>query len=207
MKKVFLLFFLAFAVGQLQAQECLNVKFKLRGYFYAGTAKVDTAALGGFYEDKNRPKMIGEGIHTLADAAKFQLIAKSDSLAAFEKRIQGFKVFVVNLTDTIVELRAQDSRLNLKRQVFYHNQWQDIEYLPTSWCGNSYHSVFINPGEYWDFTAPCLVGKIPAKFRFVLRLNDQTELFSNEFEGSFNRIQLTKEQGHRPSNIMDPYDN
>ena len=38
------------------AQECVNVKFKLRGYFYAGTSQIDSTAAGGFYKAENSPK-------------------------------------------------------------------------------------------------------------------------------------------------------
>ena len=56
MKKITLLT-ICFFMSQISiGQECLNVKYKLRGYFYAGTSKADTTALGGFYEDQNIPK-------------------------------------------------------------------------------------------------------------------------------------------------------
>ncbi|AHM63198.1 hypothetical protein D770_24765 [Flammeovirgaceae bacterium 311] len=207
MKKAILIILLFFAAIPLQAQECLNVKYKLRGYFYAGTSHEDSTALGGFYEDTNSPKPTNERIRQLSKPSQFQLIVKTDSLAEFQKGIKGFKVFLINNTDSIISLQAQDSRLNLKRQVFYNNQWQDVEYLPSSWCGNSYHSVFIKPSEYWDFIAPCLRGKHQAKFRFELAINEQEKIYSNEFSGSFNKSQLIKEQGHTPTSIMDPYDN
>ncbi len=207
MKEAMLTIVLLLATLPLQAQECLNVRYKLRGYFYAGTSQEDSTALGGFYEDTNTPMIINERIRQLAKPSRLQLIVKIDSLAEFEKGIKGFKVFLVNNTDATVSLEAQDSRLNLKRQVFYNNQWQDVEYLPSSWCGNSYHSVFIKPGQYWDFTAPCLSGKHQAMFRFELSVGKMEKVYSDEFSGSFNRRQLIKEQGHQPTSIMDPYDN
>lgn len=188
-------------------QECLNAKFKLRGYFYAGTSQADSTALGGFYEDKNSPKKLTSKISKYSKSNELEIIAKTNLVATFEKGISGFKVFVINKSDSILELPAQDSRLYLKRQVFYENKWKDIEYLPSSWCGNSYHSVYIKPNEYWDFTAPCLEGKIKAKFRFELYINDNLTIYSNEFEGSFNKRQLKKEQGYKPIGVMDPYNN
>jgi len=188
-------------------QECLNVKFKLRGYFYAGTSQVDSTALGGFYEDKNSPKKITAEISEYLKSNSLGIIVRPDLKTEFEKGISGFKVFIINKSDSIKELPAQDSRLYLKRQVFYKNEWRDIEYLPSSWCGNSYHSVFIKPNEYWDFKAPCLNGKIDAKFRFELYVNEELTIYSNEFNGSFNKKQLKKEQGHKSIGIMDPYNN
>ncbi len=206
MKK--LIFFLLILISQISfGQECLNVKFKLRGYFYAGTSQVDSTALGGFYEDKNLPKILTSEISEYSKSNKLEIIVKPDLITEFEKGISGFKVFIINKSDSIKELPAQDSRLYLKRQVFYKNEWKDIEYLPSSWCGNSYHSVFIKPNEYWDFTAPCLKGKIDTKFRFELYVNEKLTLYSNEFNGSFNKKQLKKEQGHKPIGIMDPYNN
>ncbi|MDC1161865.1 hypothetical protein OAT18_00325 [Tenacibaculum sp.] len=188
-------------------QECLNVKFKLRGYFYVGTSQVDSTAAGGFYADNNSPKQLTSKISKYSKSNKLEIIVKTDLIADFEKGISGFKIFVINKSDSVSELPAQDSRLYLKRQVYYKNKWKDIEYLPSSWCGNSYHNVYIKPNEYWDFTGPCLKGEIKAKFRFELYINEDLKIYSNEFEGSFNKRQLKKEQGNKPISIMDPYNN
>jgi len=206
MKKLVILSFIIITKAVF-GQDCLNVQFKLRGYFYAGSSQVDSTAAGGFYEDSNNPKNLSSEIFKLSESGKLQIAVKPEATTAFEKGISGFKVFVINTSDSIQKLPAQDSRLYLKRQVFYKNQWRDIEYLPSSWCGNSYHSVFIKPNEYWDFTAPCLVGKIESKFRFELYVNDKMTVYSNVFDGSFNEKQLVKAQGYSPTGIMDPYEN
>lgn len=206
MKKYILLAFI-FSFQISLAQKCLDVDFKLRGYFYAGTSVVDTTALGGFYEDKNVPKKITGEIAEFSVPDEFQLIVKTDLTSADENGISNFKVFVVNQSDSLVRLPAQDSRLKLKRQVFHDKTWKDIEYLPSSWCGNSYHDVYIKPDEFWEFTAPCLTGKIEAKFRFELYVNENLSVYSNEFSGSFNKKQLKKEQGYVPQGFMDPYNN
>lgn len=206
MKKIALLL-LILSTGYSFGQDCLDVKFKLKGYFYAGTSKIDTTAIGGFYEDDNRPKKIDSKINNISIQDTFQIIVKSDTPTEFENGISGFKVFVINKTDSIINLPAQDSRLYMKRQVFYKNEWKDIEYLPGSWCGNSYHSVSIKSNEFWEFKAPCIVGKITSKFRFVLDTDDDLPIYSNEFQGSFNRRQLKKEQGHKSLGLMDPYNN
>lgn len=206
MKK--LIFLSLILISQISfGQECLNVKFKLRGYFYAGTSQVDSTALGGFYEDKNAPKNLTPEISEYSKSNKLEIIVKPDLTTEFVNGISGFKVYIINKSDSIKELPAQDSRLYLKRQVFYKKEWRDIEYLPSSWCGNSYHSVFIKPNEYWDLKAPCLKGKIDAKFRFELYVSKKLTIYSNEFDGSFNKKQLKKEQGYKPIGIMDPYNN
>ncbi len=208
MKNYYLLLLaILFSTQISYGQECLNVKFKLRGYFYAGTSQVDYTAIGGFYEDTNTPKKIESSFKNTSLSDTFQMNIQVDSIVKFGKNTKGFRVYVFNKTDSIIELPAQDSRLYIKRQVFYKDEWKDIEYLPSSWCGNSYHSVFIKPNEYWDFIAPCLIGKIHSKFRFELYINENLSVYSNEFEGSFNKKQLKKEQGHKPVGIMDPYNN
>lgn len=205
MKKTALLL-IGILISQISfGQECLDVQFKIRGYFYAGTSLIDSTALGGYYSAKNAPKKLTTQLSDYIKAKELAIVVKTDLTDEFEKGISGFKVYLINKSDSIVELAAQDSRLNLKRQVFYNNEWKDIEYLPSSWCGNSYHSVYIKPNEYWEFTAPCLTGKIAAKFRFQLFINDNLAINSNEFEGSFNKKQLKKEQGHKPNGLMDPY--
>lgn len=206
--KIKILFTIGILIMQVSyGQECLNVKFKLRGYFYAGTSQIDSTALGGFYEDKNKPKKLIPEISEYSKSNELELIVKTDLKTEFKNGISGFKIFIINKSDSITELPAQDSRLYLKRQVFYKNEWRDVEYLPSSWCGNSYHSVFIKPNEYWEFSAPCLNGKIEGTFRFQLFINDNLTIYSNEFSGSFNKKQLTKEQGYKPIGIMDPYNN
>ncbi|WP_375561437.1 hypothetical protein ACE193_02465 [Bernardetia sp. OM2101] len=187
-------------------QQCLDVNFKLRGYFYAGSSIEDSTAFGGFYKDENIPKKL-DFIKKIFEEDKLQIIVCLDSTTNFTDKISGFKIFVVNKTDSISELVAQDSRLYLKRQVFYKNKWQDIEYIPSSWCGNSYHSVFIKPNQYWEFVAPCVEGKIKATCRFELFINGKIVIYSNEFEGSFNKAQLKKLQGHTSQGLMDSYNN
>ena len=204
--RVFILLFTVLILQISNAQSCLNVDYKLRGYFYAGSAQEDPDAFGGHYVDENKPKMISASIQNIMEEGKLQILVNTDESIEHVTGIKGLKVFVVNTSDTLVKLPAQDSRLYLKRQVFYRNKWRDIEYLPSSWCGNSYHSVFIEPKQFWEFSAPCLEGKIEAKFRFSLYINEELTVYSTEFNGSFNRSQLRKEQGYTSTGLMDPYD-
>ena len=67
--------------------------------------------------------------------------------------------------------------------------------------------MFLGPREYWEFTAPRYSGSIESKLRFALRLDDGETIYSNEFDGSINPEQFTVQQGHTPTDIMDPYVN
>lgn len=207
MKSTLIICFALFISTAVTAQDCLKVNYKLRGYFYAGSSQVDSLSPGGFYAAKNIPQPCTINELNLIKTNEIQVIVAIDSITAFSEKHAGFKVYVINASNKTQSLDAQDSRLYMTRQVFYKNKWQDIEYLPSSWCGNSYHKVFIKPNEFWAFSAPCFKGRIKAKFRFALTMNDTSILYSNSFEGSFNKSQLQKEQGHKTQGIMDPYNN
>src|SRR6266850_692586 len=73
-------------------------------------------------------------------------------------------------------------------------RWRPIEYLPNSWCGNSYHHLDLRPGRHWTFHAPVYAGVFRTQMRFVL---DQPalHLVSNEFAGTINLEQFEKRQG------------
>jgi hypothetical protein len=95
--------------------------------------------------------------------------------------------------------------------------WKDIEYLPSSWCGNSYHTLTLEKMNYWAFTTPKYEGEIKTKLRIELKYLDPKEksgkrrnrkemtIYSNEFEGSINPGQFWNKQPYYPNGIMDPY--
>lgn len=189
------------------AQNCMNIEYKRSGYFRVGSSLQDTVSPGGYASSENHPKSINKKVARRSKKDIFQIIALPKSDANFVENTKGFHVWVVNKTDSVISLSAQDSRIDMIRQVFYNGFWQDIEYLPSSWCGNSYHKVYINPNEYWDFVAPCMEGSTEGNFRFTLYLDEDTVLYSNVFSGTFNPKQLIQEEGHTPNNLMDPYEN
>lgn len=187
------------------AQECLNIRYQLRSSCYAGTSLVDSAVSGGFEEFFNSPKALTPSIASYTKPNALQVVVRTDLTTIIGKNVQAFHVLVVNTSDSISRLPAQDGRLYLIRQVFYKDQWRDIEYLPSSWCGNSYYDVLIQPQAYWTFEVPCLRGRIRAKFRYKLSLEgDKANIYSNEFKGSFNKKQLTKRRAYESHDLMDP---
>ena len=42
--------------------------------------------------------------------------------------------------------------------------------MPRSWCGNSYHTIFLEPGECWEVAAPRYAGAEPTELRFRLTM-------------------------------------
>jgi|SRR5215212_2402337 len=163
-----------------------NVKFKLRGYFMTAPR---------FSKPLKRP----------APPRQLSLIARPSQAAAFGKS-KGFVVVLTNTTRSTAGFEAQDFRINIVREALdADHRWKPIEYLPNSWSGNSYHRVYLRPNRYWSFSAPEYSGSFRTRMRFVLE-QEGLRLISNEFEGSINREQFIRLEGHTPGNIMDPYD-
>lgn len=187
-----------------QATKDLNIKFMLRGYFYAQSSVLDSLALGGFGGSNNLPKEINDTSNFTKNA--FYLKIDTTKSTVFAEDINGYVLYVINSTGKVVRLEAQDSRLNISAEAFVNNTWQAIEYLPSSWCGNSYHTLHLKNGEYWEFAIPKYDGRIKTKLRYTLRLENGDYIYSNSIIAGINKKQLTEKQGHTALSIMDPYD-
>lgn len=186
-----------------QTQKDVNIKFMLRGHIYAQSSFIDTTALGGFALSSNIPKKITESLNFNEN----KLILKIDTtkIVSFAEEFNGYDFFIANNTSTVIKLDASDSRLAVIAEAYVDKQWQSIEYLPSSWCGNSYHQVYLNPGEYWQFQVPKFDGKMDSKIRYKLTLGKGDYIYSNEIVAKINRQQLTKKKDYNPNGIMDPY--
>lgn len=202
------------AFGQKQTTsaplEDLNIDFMLRGYFYAGSHIKDENAFGGFGSSDNFPKLIKSDVNP--PKGKISLIALPDEETVFSSKYKGIKLLLVNSTDEKVGFSASDSRLYIVQEALdTDGKWKPVEYLPSSWCGNSYHTVFLGANEYWEFSAARFTGEAKTKMRFRLdQHNSSTNknpIYSNEFDGSINKKQFTEQKPYNPSGIMDPYNN
>jgi hypothetical protein len=190
----------------------LNINFKNRSYFYASGPKLEkTAGLGGWADSGNM--FIPIGTETDFTAGKLSIHVNTNDKTVFAEKYTGLILYVSNGSADTVYFDAQDSRLNMKLQALDKNgRWQDIEYLPSSWCGNSYHMVYLPPQYYWKFTIPEYEGKMRTRLRAVLQFKkaldgSELSLYSNEFEGSINPGQFSRMPEYQPNGIMDPYDN
>jgi len=186
-----------------QQTKDLNIDYLLRGHIYVKSSVIDTMALGGFGASDNFPKHINEKM-PFADGELLLRIDTTQTVTINDK-FNGYKLYIANKTDSIVQLRASDSRLNVIAEVLYRGEWKPVEYLPSSGCGNSYHSVYLKQNEYWEFDIPKFTGKLKTKLRYRLSMGNEKYLYSNEISTSFNSKQLNIKQGHKPNGIMDPY--
>jgi len=184
--------------------EDADFKFMLRGYCYAGSKIPDKQALGGFAGSSHFPKPIkpGKGLRS----GEYYLLANPGESSDFYGKYKGMTLHLINATNKPVAFPAQDSRLPIIQEAKDKSgQWRPIEYLASSWCGNSYHRIFLGSNQYWSFDVPRYAGKFKTKLRF--KLEGEKIIYSNEFEGSINEEQFSIKQGYTPNGIMDPYIN
>ena len=190
----------------------LNIDFMNRGYFYAQLSIKEES--GGWAESPNRAQPAS------VPGASKSFFIKIDTTAenVFQNFYKGYNVYVVNNSGKKIIFNAQDSRLNMVLQALDQNGvWRDIEYLPSSWCGNSYHTLELKSKEQWSFTMPLYEGVFATKIRAALSYIDpddkttemynrkQLTIYSNEINGSVNPGQFWRKPGYNRQGLMDPY--
>ena len=190
--------------------EDLNVDFMLHGYFFAKTGTRNSPTPDDFGPSLNRAKPIPAEMPVRYSV--LSLVARPDEETVFAGKYKGLKVLLVNGTNERLTFAAQDSRLDIVQEA--QNEWglwKPVEYLPSSWCGNSYHVVFLGPKEYWEFAAARYTGKFKTRLRFRLDIQksdtETLSIYSNEFDGSINPKQFTVTQASRPWGLVDPFQN
>jgi hypothetical protein len=191
----------------------LNIDYMMRGYFiaYSTLKNLDNfkEESGGWYVSRNIPKSNTELNFKPSDFSIFidtvQAIKGDDGFLAY-------KVFVINATEDTVHFEGQDSRLYMKLQAQDTNgKWKDIEYIPNSWCGNSYHQMRLEPNHHWQLMALQYEGdiktKIRAELKYISKENPEKEqyIYSNIINGSVNPAQFWNRRTYYPSGLMDPY--
>ncbi|HYE80357.1 MAG TPA: hypothetical protein VEI97_20460, partial [bacterium] len=124
----------------------------------------------------------------------------------------GVRVYVANTTGERVFFHAQDSRLRIVVQILDPvGKWRDIERMPTTTCGNSYHRVWLESNEYWAFVMPRYGGGLATQMRVKVSYGAKGGpgpagvAYSAPFAGRYNPSQLWRQQAYVPEDIMDPY--
>ena len=189
----------------------LNIDFMNRGYFYAYSTLKNSEEYhsGGWATSDNMPKKYAP-VNFPNNALAITIAPNMAD--TFANQFHGMKLFVSNTTADTVLFNAQDSRLYMKLQALDHKgEWRDIEYLPSSWCGNSYHEIALEPNAHWGFTIPQYKGGFPTKIRAELKYIDKNNpkkdkvVYSNVIEASINPGQFWNKREYHRSGIMDPY--
>lgn len=158
----------------------LRATAMLYGYFRAGSTVPDAEALGGAAGSTNFPLVLDREV--LRES--ISLIALPGEAVSFEPTVAGFRVILANTTSQVLAFQASDSTLSIVREARdIDGTWKAIESLPWSFCGNSYHRVFLPPNHYWAFVAPVYDGPIATDMRFVLYRGEDPPVYSNQFPG------------------------
>lgn len=189
---------------ELDKLDSVDVDFQLRGHCYAFSSASHAKPSNGEAHSGNVAQPIDESFM----AQGLYLAINEKELVKIDNRYLGHKLYLVNADDTATSFNAQDSRLNIIAEVLNEKGfWVPITYLPSSWCGNSYHTVVLGSGEYWSFDVPVFNGKVKTKLRYSLSDGDKQKIISNEIVADINSGQLNpkSKQGHTVSGIMDPY--
>lgn len=201
-----------FARPGVTAHKMLNIDFMNRGYFLASSPRDSTLdGYAGWGSSENSFE-VNHKLNISYAKGKLQIVIDTAQYEEWFSGIAGYAVYVVNDTKSKCFFEAQDSRISMVVQALdADGQWKDIEHLPNSWCGNSYHTLYLNPQTHWKFVMPVYEGSIQTRLRTKLYYQSSYEqkeeefLYSNEISGSVNPAQFWRKRDYFPQGIMDPY--
>lgn len=170
----------------------LKVKERLGGFYSAVSKLKNTDTRDGIGVRWNWPKELANKAWGAKE--NVALVAFPDEHVAFGKH-RGMALRLINRTKQPVDFRACDSRLYLVQEARDDKgRWREIEDMPWSRCGNSYHDVALAASEYWEFSAPLYRGAAKTKIRFRLdasqRRGKDRWIYSNEFDGEVAKTQF-----------------
>ncbi len=185
-------------------KDSLSIDFQIRSFLYAASSPKNAEKPNGEYRSGNFPKKVDS---TFAKGNLFLMISEKEHSIVGNKYL-GHKLYLVNSTNEAIDFFAQDSKLSIKIEALNkRGTWKPISYMPTSTCGNSYHTITLDSNEYWEFNIPVFTGDYKTKIRYALSLDKETKLVSNEIVAYINAGQLdkSKKQGSTSVNLMNPY--
>ena len=168
-----------------------------RGWYYVGSNLKDHEALRGFGSCNNFPKKCekdGPG-----KPGELSLIAFPDEIVDFRNR-KAIVIRLINRTEKTMTFSACDSRLYVVQEALNNQgQWKPLERFPNTFCGNSFHRVFLGSNEYWKLFAMNRSGRFKTKLRFRLEPGGEEgiaagggALYSNEYEGSIDPSEFVR---------------
>src|SRR5262245_6692039 len=135
-----LVHFAGHAAAQADTLKAVNVNYMTRGYFYASSAGPEYLNGLGGWGDSDNPSRPADPI---PGRTGLEVIVDTTTVVPLVKKYRGQAVVVRNNGPDTIFFPAQDSRLYVKAQVLRGSSFKDIEYFPSSWCGNSYHTLFL----------------------------------------------------------------
>jgi hypothetical protein len=189
---------------EIKGLDSVQIDFQFRGQCYAYSSDLNKEPDNGEYHSNNLPQKISPSFPRNG----LYLTINQHEYTRLDSIFLGCKLYLVNTTDSLVTLKASDSRLYIVAEALNHkNKWTPISYLQSSFCGNSRHTVKLDKDEYWNFGIPIFKGEIKTKLRYVLLLDKNKKIISNEIVAYLNSGQFDEErkQGQVNKNLMNPY--
>lgn len=153
------------------------------GSCHAGNKASDPKAIGGYGASTNFPKPLPKGEKLRGKKLYLEITGKED--AEFPGKFEGMEIRLVNGGAKTASISASDSRLSLVQEAKdADGEWKPVESLPRTFCGNSYHHVYLKPEHFWSFVVPKYSGPVKTKLRLRLTVDSKTSIVSDSFAGS-----------------------
>jgi hypothetical protein len=190
--------------SEIERLDSVNIDFQFRGNCYAYSSAKNKIQSNGEAHSDNLPKKVDKSFQRQG----FYLVINQNEFSKIDSSVLGCRLYLVNTTNSLIELDASDSRLYIVAEALNDkNEWTEISYLPSSTCGNSYHTVILDKDEYWSFDIPVFKGTTKTKLRYTLIISEDKKISSNEIVAYLNKGQFDKKnkEGYRSNNIMNPY--
>ncbi len=151
----------------------------------AGTKIEDIQSPGGYASSDNIPRDIDFEHELKADSIHLLLDDDVDGES------KGYRVRLINTSGQVVPFHAVDGRLLIIQQALdSEGEWRNVEMLPSSGCGNSYHRVMLDRHQYWQFNVPRYEGSDQTQIRYMLVIRGQAGIISNAIAGRVNTTSL-----------------
>lgn len=191
----------------------LNIDYSIYNHFWAAS-KRHPGDLGGFGKSENFPKAIHKKDHFKANQLSVSIQNNLDKTSNCP-----LALYISNLSGHDRYFQAQDSHLYLQLQAKNEEgEWQDINSLYESDCGNSFHTLTLPHGNYWGFSMPTFEGVFSTVLRAKLKVIDQIDeestrmssyiyLYSNEVKTKINPGQFWNIHQNSMLDIAHPYRN
>lgn len=190
---------------EIKGLDSVYIDFQFRGNCYAYSSYKNAELSNGEAHSDNLPKSVDKSFSRKG----LYLFINQNEFSKIDSSALGCKLYLINTTNDLIKLEASDSRLEIIAEALNEKfEWVPISYLPSSDCGNSYHTVLFDKNEYWSFDIPIFKGEIKTKLRYTLRLDKDHKISSNEIVAYLNKGQFDseKKEDYISSDIMDPYD-
>lgn len=190
----------------------LNIDYINRGYGYVFP--------GGLSREYNRQLLTNHQNKHAAPSKAVAILATIDTTKTipFLEKYKGMKLTIKNVAGRTITFPSQDHRIDVKLQALdTDGLWKDIEYLPSSWCGNSYGPLDLKAKGKWELSMPVYEGVIATKVRAEICIFDpndknlneykrkKTFVYSNEVRMSINPGQFWRKPEYKSGGLMDPY--